>query len=535
MKKRYFIAGIFLLAAFFISTACLSQPGTAQKADVIDIFSFNDFHGTIDKSASGSNPGADRFTAIVKHLMSENPNSILVAAGDNYQGSPLSNLFHGEPVSKMIKYLGVKYSALGNHEFDWGQEYIRKFANDGALTFLGANVFIKGTEKQPDFCKAWDIVNIGGWKIGFIGLSTVETSSMTKAANVENLEFRQPGPWLSAIIKNLKKKQGCDLVIALTHMPVRQNSETKEISGEAAELAKTCPEFDAIITGHSHQLVAGDVNNVRIIQGNYNGRGLGRLNIKYEDNIVKITPSFYTQNNMNTGDILPNNPLEVNEDIKAMVAGYQEKSGPLFAEVVGKYGADISSRDAQADWATKLVFDYIKRVTGTEYILVQNAGGWRDTSPYNRKASDDVTLGYLYTLMPFDNEIVLLEMTGRDILYMLGSPSVALGSAAVVAGIRKDGNIWRLASTNEAIENSDKAYKIACNDFMLTGGDNFPFPGSSQGRAANVKKLVEPVFMGMPLRDAMVLELKHRSGISWVSGIYLFAFAAKSGVTGETK
>jgi 2',3'-cyclic-nucleotide 2'-phosphodiesterase/3'-nucleotidase len=217
---------------------------------------------------------------------------------------------------------------------------------------------------------------------------------------------------------------------------------------------------------------------------------------------------------MNTADILPiGPPLVVNNDIKAVIAGYQEAIGPLFEEVVGTYGVDINSREDQADWATRVVYDYIKRITGDSYILVQNAGGWRDTSPYNRKASDNVTVGYLYTLMPFDNEIVLLEMKGKDILYMLGSPNPALISAAVVAGAYKQGDTWYLESTNEPI-NPNMNYKVACNDFMLTGGDNYPFPGSSQANAGGVEKIVEPVYMGVPLRDAMILELKNRAGIA---------------------
>jgi 2',3'-cyclic-nucleotide 2'-phosphodiesterase (5'-nucleotidase family) len=206
-----------------------------------------------------------------------------------------------------------------------------------------------------------------------------------------------------------------------------------------------------------------------------------------------------------------------------MVAGYQTKVGPLFQEVVGKYGVDINSRDEQADWATRLVYDYIKRTTGDSYILVQNAGGWRDTSPYNRKAGDDVTVGYLYALMPFDNEIVLMEMRGKDILYMLGAPSPALISAACVAGAYKEGDVWHLESTKEAIDPT-KVYKVACNDFMLTGGDNFPFPGSNQGNAASVEKIGNAAYLGVPLRDAMIQELKFRVGISLIEQSEAFKY-----------
>ena len=381
---------------------------------------------------------------------------------------------------------------------------------------------------RPDvsYAKPYEIITVGGKKIGLIGLSTVETPNLVKAEIVAELEFRAPGPWLTAMINDLKTRQGCELVIALAHMGATQNS-SGVISGEAAELARTCSGFDAIISGHSHSLVAGFVNGVPIVQGNYNGRGLGRLTLAFDGNqLVTVYPRMYTQNNMNTADILPiGPPLVVNEQMKAIIAGYQERIGPLFSMPVGTYGVDINSREDQADWATRVVFDYIKRITGQNYILVQNAGGWRDTSPYNRKASDEVTLGYLYTLMPFDNEIVLLEMKGKDVIYMLGSPNPALISAAVVAGAYQQGGTWYLESTREAIDPA-KTYKVACNDFMLTGGDNYPFPGSPQANAAGVERLVNPVFMGVPLRDAMIMELEIRDGTSWVQDIdnYLITF-----------
>ena len=513
-----------VLLVFTLLASCDSSSSDKDKGPtVIDVFSFNDFHGTVDKSASGSNPGADRFTAIVQKLMSENPNSTLLCAGDSYQGSPLSNIFEGEPVSDMIKYLGVKYSAVGNHEFDWGSSLISKFATDGGITFLAANIVLKGTNTSPVFCEPYAIITIGGKKIGIIGLTTTSVPTLVKAEYVEDYDFKEPGPWLDDLINDLKTDKGCNLVIALTHMGATQNNDTKVVIGEAANLATTCPGFDAIIAGHSHSLVAGVVNGIPIVQGNYNGRGLGRLTITIDGDAVSIEPKCYVQNDMNLDGILPNDPLVVNEDVKAIIAGYNNEIGPYFAEVVGKYGTAITDRASQAVWATKVVWDYIERETDENYILVQNDGGWRSTNNAYA-ATEDVTLGYLYTLMPFDNEIVLLEMQGKDILYMLneanltGYASVAgaycdggtFNEDAAAGRLGWNGGTWKLTDGTE-IANNTTVYKVACNDFMVTGGDNYPFPGSSQGNTAGVVKIKDHTFMGVPLRDAMIEELQYRA------------------------
>jgi len=503
-------------------------PFTNAKFATIDIFSFNDFHGSVDKSASNSNPGADRFSAVARTVL-EDPkyeNTVIVAGGDNYQGSALSNVFYGEPVSEMMRYLGVKYSAVGNHEFDWSTAKIKKFALDGDTTFLAANIFIKGTETQPDFCQPYGLLETGGVRIGLIGLTTVETPAIVKAEYVADLEFRAPGQWLTDLVTKLRTEFDCGLVIALTHMPGGPNSNLNvsaapDANSETGKLAAGNHGFDAIIGGHQHTLISGTVNNVPIVVGAYNGRGLTRLHIEYDrDGTTVITPNAWGQNDVNGGpnaNGTPNttgngnilNTTIVDLDMRRAVSWYNTAVGPLFNTVAGKYGVAITSRDEQAAWANQIVFDYIARTTSsTDFILFSNYGGWRDTSPYNRQPTDDVTVGYLYALMPFDNEIRLFEMNGQKILDILSMPvgSGGLVSAAVVTGAS---GTWITGSTTnsaaDAVGAIDPAatYKVSCSDFMITNGDNFPFRGNIIG---------DVDFMGgVALRDAMIEQLKWRT------------------------
>jgi 2',3'-cyclic-nucleotide 2'-phosphodiesterase (5'-nucleotidase family) len=561
MEKKRFGGKILilLLAALFMWASCEGpagptgpagpqgpageitvEPFTNAKFAEINLISFNDFHGSVDKSASNSNPGADRFSAVALELMKNFENPALVAAGDNYQGSPLSNEYYGEPVSEMMRYLGVKYSAVGNHEFDWSIARIRKFAKDGGITFLAANIFIAGTENHPDFCQPYGFMEVGGVRIGLIGLTTVETPAIVKAEYVAGLEFRAPGQWLTDMVTDLKTNKDCGLVIALTHMPGGANpnlsvSVAPDPASETGKLASGNHGLDAIIGGHQHTLICGEINGVPIVVGAYNGRGITRLNIKYvrdEPSETVITPYAHGQNDVNGGynygtttpssgnGILLSPTTTVDDYAKIVIDYYDKKAGPIFDEVLGKYGVAITSRDEQAAWANKVVYDYIERNTpaNDHYILFQNYGGWRDTSPYARQPTDDVTYRYLVTLMPFDNEIYLLEMKGSDILYMLdlpvgGSTPPYLVSSAVVTGAFKDSDdIWKLGSASApgVAINAGTTYKVSCNDFMLTGGDNFPFPGVTvQGHTS--EKIVEPANMGMPLRDAMVIELRWRA------------------------
>ena len=488
-----------ILLATMICLSLISLGSIAAAADVvtIDIYSFNDFHGTVDKSASGSNPGADRFVAILEALMADNPNSVVVSAGDIYQGSPLSNLFYGEPVSDMLKYLGVEFSALGNHEFDWGTEYIGKFVEDGEITFLAANVFYEDTGECPDYCVPYGITEVDGVKIGFIGLTTTEVPSLVKAENVAGLVFADPAEVVAKWEPYLRDEEGCDIVIALTHM----GAET-----EATELAESeaGAKLDAIISGHVHNWCDLEVNGVPIVSAGYNGRGVAVLSFEFDKDageLVGVTSEVYRQNDMNTDVILPNDPLEVNEEVKAIIAEYQAAAGPLFAKGVGIFGELIASREDQAAWATQVVWDFIYKATGENYVLFQNSGGWRDTGSDPRNPTDVVTMAYLYTLMPFDNEIVLMEMKGSDLLADLLSEEAEVTGYKCIAGAYEDDGVWYLSNGDEILDD-DTVYLVACNDFMLTGGDYYNFSNN-----------IGFTFMGVPLRDAMIVELMSRVGI----------------------
>ena len=497
MKPRTAKRSLAILLALLLSLSFLTMGVSAADTVTIDLYSFNDFHGTVDKSASGSNPGADRFVAILEELTKDNPNSVIFSAGDSYQGSPLSNLFSGEPVSKMIKHLGVEYSALGNHEFDWGQERIYKFIEDGGITFLSANIFLGDTEESPDYCEPYAVIEVDGVKIGIIGLITTEMPTLVKADAIEGLTFGEPAESVAKWEPYLRDEENCDIVIALTHLGAED---------EAMTLAKTeaGSKLDGIFGGHQHRLVNIEVNGVPILSALYNGRGVSRLTFEFDKGagkIVDVKARAYSQPEMNGDDILPSQPLVVNEEIKAMVAGYADEAGPLFARGVGVYGMNIFSREDQADWGTKVVWDYISRETGENYVLFQNSGGWRDTSPYNRMAADIVTMGYLYTVMPFDNEIVLMQMKGSDLLADLLSDEAEVTGTKCIAGAELKDGAWVLSS-GEEIKDDDTLYFVACNDFMLTGGDGY-----------NFKNKIDDIFMGVPLRDAMIDELMHRAGI----------------------
>ena len=165
---------------------------TSFFAKTIEVISFNDFHGAMkeDTSTYGKNIGMAKLVTAIKDLeKTYKGHFILVAGGDNYQGSAMSILTKGKPVSEMFKELHVTASAVGNHEFDWGIKYLTQWEKDGGFPFLAANIINKKTHKPVKWAKPYLIVNKDGVKIAFIGLATIATPFTTAKKNIKSLKF----------------------------------------------------------------------------------------------------------------------------------------------------------------------------------------------------------------------------------------------------------------------------------------------------------------------------------------------------------
>lgn len=476
----------------------------AMAANGINILTFNDFHGSVAQtSATDKNSGIAKFAGEINKVKKQNPNTIVVSAGDNFQGSAMSNLTYGAPVNEMMKSVGVVASAVGNHEFDWGTDKIAKWAQDGGYKFLASNIYDKTTGKPVAWAEPYMIVEKGGYKIGFVGIATPETAYKTTPANVKDLEFRDPAASAKEWAKVAKDK-GADVVIALTHLGSFQDKEGK-ITGEATDLAGV-ENIDAIISAHTHQTVSGNVNGTPIVQAYYNGRTLGKLAIKVDPSgkIAGIVPSV---------DNLYNRPATLVEDaaVKAIADKYSKDLQPILGEVLGKTDKELThDKNAQGtsllgQWTT----DVMRKIAGTQ-IGITNGGGLR--API---AAGDITMGTMYTVMPFDNTLVTMELKGSDLKRVIENGIdnkeigwVQIGGVKVYYDEKAEfGNkITAMVLENGTPVAMDKTYTVVTNDFMATGGDKFDFKGAT--------KIVDTM---IPIRDAIVKDLKLVKAVSVVN------------------
>ncbi|EGT3615072.1 multifunctional 2',3'-cyclic-nucleotide 2'-phosphodiesterase/3'-nucleotidase/5'-nucleotidase [Clostridium perfringens] len=436
----------------------------------IPVVTFNDFHGTLEESKS--EVGASKLVGEIKRIKEENPNTVVVTGGDIYQGSAMSNLLKGEPVTAMLREIGLDFSAVGNHEFDWGYEYIPDWAKAGEFDFLASNIYEKETGKPVEWAKPYGVIEREGKKVGFIGLATPETAYKTKPDNVAHLEFKDPVEATKVWVDHLENVENVDAIVVLSHLGSEQNRETGEITGEVVDIAEV-PGVDAIISAHSHQKVEGIVNGVPIVQAYKNGRNLGYVNLKF-DYKGDLAVSTKLDDISKRKDTLP-----VDKNMEDILAKYDAELAPIMNEKVADLSVDLPhDRDTGVTPMGATVAETMRRIVNAD-IAITNGGGVR--APL---MAGTVTVGDMYTILPFDNTLVTMEMKGSDIIKVLEHgiepENFGWGQHAGVKvwytpGAERGEKITSVRLADGTKLEDDKYYTVVTNDFMAVGGDSYDF------------------------------------------------------------
>jgi len=239
MKKLSILISLVLLVGLVFSTSI-----SLAEETTITILHFNDLHGYLEpfkvsQDSEETIGGIARIATLVKRISAEQPDTILLNAGDSVHGTNIANLFLGESVIEALNMLGVDATAIGNHDFNYGLERLKNLIEKASFPFLSANLEYKdGT--PIDFIKPYVIEEVGGIEVGIIGLTTPETVYLTHPKNVENLQFLDLVETASIAVEEIGDE--VDLLVVLAHL------ETKEDE----EVAEETPGLDVIVGGHTH-------------------------------------------------------------------------------------------------------------------------------------------------------------------------------------------------------------------------------------------------------------------------------------------
>lgn len=449
----------------------------------VRLVSINDFHGNVEKTSS--NPGIARIAGVLDEMRKKMP-TWFFSAGDNFQGTAISNLTHGEVLNEAFKIMKLQASAIGNHEYDWGKDMMYDWSDEGGYPFLASNIVYTDTKEPVDYAEPYMIKEFqlkGGKivKVGFIGIATPETETKTAAANVADIDFTDPVVATNHWVEILQQDEKVDAIVALTHLGGYQSTEGV-ITGEVAEYAKKITGVDLIFSGHTHQTIDGEVNGIPILQGRYNGRSLQVAELTFNNYSGDLYKSDGFIDPISTRiDLLP-----VNEEVAALVAEYKAELADILNEHVGTNAQLLDHTTAGlANGLTPLGQWTAQTLAGigeTEIGIV-NGGGIREPMP-----AGEITMGTMYALFPFDNTLVTLKVTGTKLIQLIehGIEPPTFGDGQfygvkVQVDLKKPygSRITQITLQNGDPVLPDQLYSVSTLDFLLTGGDKYDFSGAT--------------------------------------------------------
>ena len=241
-----FGAGIITLPQRF------SLSTTAADETVITILHTNDTHSQIDplpgNDQYAGKGGVARRATLVKRTRKENPNTLLVDAGDAFQGTPYFNFYKGEVEYKSMSAIGYDAGTLGNHEFDNGVDALAAALKFATFSVVSSNYDVKGTPLEG-IVKPYVVKTVGGIRVGLFGLGISPVALITPA-NFKGVTYLDPIETAKTMVKTLRGAERCALVVAMSHLGFYKNPRPRDVGD--GQVASQVDGIDFIASGHTH-------------------------------------------------------------------------------------------------------------------------------------------------------------------------------------------------------------------------------------------------------------------------------------------
>lgn len=502
------------LLSLIISLIFAPLPIWAEKLTILHT---NDIHGKLapfDYSNTLLNVGGEaRRNYLIKKFRNENKNLLVLDAGDVSQGSLIYKFFGAYPSLNFLELASYDAITLGNHELDNGVDELEENIKNLNLEVLASNIKFKNHKELDDKIKDYTIKDFNGLKIGIIGVTTPQLKVLTNLSKDSVLINHEK------VIKNTVNKiiNKTDYIILLSHMGFEEDKKTAEkIKG-----------IDLIIGGHTHTFL-----NTPYVINKKQGKTLIIQDGEFGINIGKLTLDFDDANQLKCYEyqqIPINSALKETPEIKNEIQKLKSKINSITSEIIGKTSKPIDARrkvlnKSLTDSGT-LVTSAIKSKFPQADIVIQNSAGIRINKII---PAGNITFGDIMELYPFDNEIVLMEINGKDIKSILETSSKSLPYAdnhflqsyglkytvnidkqpQLLSNegnkiIKKGERVSNITINGEPI-NLNKKYIIAANDYLARGGDGY----------CQLKKVKKITDTGLYARDIIMEYVKNFSPLS---------------------
>lgn len=498
-----------ILIAFLIFISSVYSQDNIKE---ITILHWNDFHakdlplrGSKKDTATGQSVtyyygGTSDMLGYVNKF--RNNNTLVLNAGDDFQGTPISNITRGKSQIELLNLYNLDAFAVGNHEFDYGMYALDSALKLAQFNVLSANIYdkLKGTT----FGKPYIIKEINGVKVGIIGISPQELFGLTLPKNVADITMLNLDSVITTNIGVLKADK-CNLIVLLTH----EGTDNDKLLAE-----KYYKDVDVIVGGHSHTPLFKPVidSGVVIVQAGSYSRWLGKLDLKVD--VDKDTLAGYYGKLIET--VLDSSIYDkaAEEKVENMVASVSGELMKVIGELKGDWTASYSKESTIGQFQT----DAFRAKTGTDIAFI-NGGGLR-----KGMTKGSITVSDIWEINPFGNEVHTFSVKGKLLKEMItNNTKIRLrnlsegetGEIVAVSGLVYSYDSRKMASDSDNVVLSievngksvddNKVYTISTNNYIT---------GQFKKFFGDIKENIEFKNTGLIDRDVIIEAVQNQKIIT---------------------
>jgi len=484
---------VFVIAALLMTVGCASGPIAEKDVEQhLVILNTNDHHGHpvafYDYPAEDQG-GIPARATFIKKVKMDNPNVLVVDAGDINTGRPESNFFKTEPDIIGYNMAGYDLLTMGNHEFDNDFATMQEQIALSEFPWLCANVKTEDG-KYIENVEPYIIKEYGTFKVAVLGLMSKYTADTGNPEFIKGFVFEDEVETAKALVPKLKKK--ADIVIAVVHMGIYDESKGSML------LAKEVPGLAMIVDGHTHTKTEEPVfvsntesgMDVAIVSSKHWGLYMGKTDLTFMNGEVtdidfelvpmnvrkRVTDADGNRTYPTVGEEIEKDP-----EVLAVLQTYVDKVDAVLSEVIGKATAPFLNDNTRkmetaiGDIVTDSQKWFIENQGLEVDFAFQNGGGVRATL-----GEGEIQKQTVYEVLPFDNSIALVELKGTDVVALFEKAATNVGAGAM-AQVSKEVK-FVIDSASETVAeltingmpvDPDKVYKVACNSYLASGGDGY--------------------------------------------------------------
>jgi len=511
-----------ILPLILLAALAAQVPGEADDGIMrVHLMWTNDLHGHIaPEEARFMNPefppplgGGASAAAYIKEVRAKaeaaGEEVLLVDVGDMFQGTPIGNKTEGRAVIEYFNAIGYDFAVPGNHDFDLGREVTEARAKQSEFPWVCANLIETETGEHVTWVQPTLMLEIGGVKVGVVGIITPGTAQMAFEDHIAGLEFLNMPDSIGKYRDQLRD-EGADIIFLAIHegLPFDPKEGWKRIAGSTEtetdgeqqgtyganhsyggmnlmELVHYVPGIDLAVGGHTHRGYQepwiDPVNHTMCFETFGNGSSIGHA-ILLIDRKTRTLVGWEPSHDRGTIITLFEDEIWPDEEIAEVIRPHHEQAEVAMGQVVGNTAVSLGRGGPGANLVGNLVTDAMREYFEADFSF-QNLGGLRADIPLG-----DITARDVFAVLPFGNELVEVQMDGRMLRRIIERKVAGRSGGICLSGVRMSFDTTR-EDYDRVVEleiggepwDPDRMYKAIATNFLMEGNSGLTFLTSIPG------------------------------------------------------